>query len=120
MSRFVVLHHQTLPEDERPTHWDFMLGAGDVLRAWALETEPLGDSQIAAAELADHRPLYLDYEGEISGGRGRVARWDGGEYELLEESADLLSLRVRGNRLQGRIDIRRTEGASWVWRYWVE
>jgi hypothetical protein len=29
---------------------------------------------LPAARLADHRRLYLDYEGEISGNRGRVVR----------------------------------------------
>lgn len=120
MPRFVVLDHQTPPHGDRLPHWDFLLEAGDVLRAWALEAEPQGESPIDAAALADHRPLYLDYEGEISGSRGNVVRWDRGEYELLEESADHLSLRVRGERLHGRVDIRRLEGARWVWRYWVE
>lgn len=38
-----------------------------------LDRLPPGATMTAEA-IADHRPLYLDYEGEISGGRGRVAR----------------------------------------------
>lgn len=30
--------------------------------------------QITVTRIADHRPLYLEYEGDISGGRGTVKR----------------------------------------------
>src|SRR5882724_3306447 len=68
MPRFVILRHETPPGFARPAHWDFMLECGGVLRTW---------------EMADHRLAYLEYEGEVPGGRGTVSRWDEGRYEIL-------------------------------------
>lgn len=39
----------------------------------ALDQLPVG-ATIAAERIADHRQLYLDFEGQISGGRGQVRR----------------------------------------------
>jgi hypothetical protein len=83
MPRFVVLRHVTPPGHDRPTHGDFMLECGGALRTWALAEPPSPGRTIAAEELPDHRLAYLDYEGEVSGGRGSVTRWDAGTYEVL-------------------------------------
>jgi len=60
-----------------------MLEAGSVLRTWALLEPPAGAGEQAAEALPDHRPEYLSYEGEVSGGRGSVTRWDEGMFEPL-------------------------------------
>ncbi len=91
MPRFVVLRHETPPGHERPTHWDFMLEAGGVLRTWALAEAPCRGRAIAAEELAEHRLAYLEYEGDVSGGRGSVVRWDAGTYEVLDGRVALQS-----------------------------
>ena len=58
-------------------------------------------STCPARELPAHRRVYLDYEGEVSGGRGTVRRWDRGECGVLEWGEDRVRLEVRGAQLVG-------------------
>src|SRR6185312_11279708 len=76
MPRYAILEH-----DWPKRHWDFLLEAGNVLRAWRLQDEPQTNRPNRAEANFDHRLLYLEYEGPLSGGRGRVSRWDAGTYE---------------------------------------
>jgi hypothetical protein len=102
MPRFVLLYHDCPPNDTRSSHWDFMLEAGDVLRTWALEQLPSSwhvahhatrqadatcptlsaADTVAAEQLGDHRREYLEFEGEISGNRGRITRIAAGTYAV--------------------------------------
>jgi hypothetical protein len=115
MSRFVILRHEVSPNSDRSTHWDFMLERAGVLRTWALEGVPAAGREINADALADHRLAYLDYEGPISGDRGCVSRWDQGEYEVLTEHPDELTVRIAGQRLIGTASLRRTDAESQRW-----
>ena len=77
MPRFVILEH-----DYPELHWDFMLECAGALKTWRLAEPPATHGElIAAVALEDHRLDYLDYEGPVSGNRGRVKRWDRGDYE---------------------------------------
>jgi hypothetical protein len=53
-------------------------------RALAGTGGPVGDFE--AVRIADHRYRYLDYEGEVSGGRGTVLRIASGRVRILESS----------------------------------
>src|SRR3954465_11888374 len=106
MPRFVLLYHDCPPSYERPSHWDFMLESGDVLRTWAIERLPRGwqaahartiaahpscpllsaESSVAATQLGDHRRDYLEKEGLVSGNRGTVMRVAAGTYRNEHES----------------------------------
>lgn len=72
-NRFVILAHTVNGE----THYDLMLEVAgqEKLRTYQLARWPLtvGES-CDCRQLDDHRRVYLDYEGEISGGRGVVKR----------------------------------------------
>jgi hypothetical protein len=112
MPRFVILRHETPPGFARPTHWDFMLECGGALRTWALGEAPSPGCEIVAEELPDHRLTYLDYEGEVSCGRGIVTRWDAGTYEIVggpltpraeETEASEIRVAVRGQKTVGEI-----------------
>lgn len=105
MPRFVVLEH-----DWPSPHWDLLLEAGPVLKAWRLLAEPGPGRGVPAEPNFDHRPVYLDYEGPLSGDRGSVRRWDRGEYD-----GDLTGgeVRLEGGRLTGTLRIERT-GSGWV------
>lgn len=91
----VLLEHQTGPGER---HFDWMLQRDDSPQ------EPTGDERILttfrvgdridrlvaganfeAVRIHDHRLLYLTYEGEISGGRGRVRRVAAGDCRVLED-----------------------------------
>jgi hypothetical protein len=114
MPRFVVLEH-----DHPVLHWDLMLEAGDVLQTWRLTAAPeIGSNLNDATALDDHRLAYLDYEGPVSGNRGRVRRWDAGVFE--EESDSVPTARkliFRGGRILGRVLLERVEGTSWRFVY---
>ena len=114
MPRFVVLQH----DHPDRLHWDFMLEAGETLATWALESPPAYGQTISATALADHRRAYLDYEGEISGGRGTVARWDAGTYELVSRYVDCWTVRLHGEKLVGTLRLERQpeSGDAWHWR----
>lgn len=95
MPRYVVLAHHTTP-----FHYDLMLEHGDALATWSFDEPPGTDGQ-ACRRIQDHRKAYLDYEGEVSGGRGRVERWDGGTYEGTIGEEEVVAT-FGGKELTGR------------------
>lgn len=110
MPRFAVLTH-----DHPFHHWDFLLEQGDSCRTWRLLKAPdtLGD--IPAEAIADHRLMYLDYEGPVSGDRGTVTQWDAGTFEWVANGDDRVELRLKGRKLIGRAQVSAT-----LWRFDVE
>ena len=110
MPRTVVLRHD-LPDGSH--HYDWLIepmgsaaAAADdakddpdrrVLIAWRLPEAPhsSAESVMTADRLPPHRLRYLDYEGPISGGRGRVYRVARGEAEVLTDSSDRFEARGR-------------------------
>ena len=108
MPRFVILTH-----DHPHWHWDFMLESTGVLRTWRLDQEPSEAMRSVATPLPDHRLIYLEYEGPVSGNRGQVQRWDQGEYELLSEAEGTLTVGLHGSRLKGRARIFIEDQSSW-------
>lgn len=116
MPRFVILFHEMPAALRRPSHWDFMLESGDVLRTWALEAEPRIGEEMAAESLPDHRLAYLDYEGPVSRDRGTVSRWDTGNYDVEFDSDEQLRVQLRGDKLKCRATFRRDPAHESVWR----
>ena len=96
MPRFAILEH-----DWPTRHWDFLLEAGDVLRAWRLLEEPELDKVVPAEANFDHRLLYLEFEGPLSGNRGSAMRWDAGTFEWIENEANRVVVELMGLRLSG-------------------
>jgi hypothetical protein len=111
MPRFVILIH-----DHPVLHWDFLLEDGDRCRAWRLTLDP-GESinQIPALELPDHRSLYLNYEGPVSGGRGTVTRWDFGAFNWQVNEPDLCEVLMTGNHWRGRVQMQRVDESTWTY-----
>jgi hypothetical protein len=74
--RFAVLRHEGV---ESP-HFDLLIetAPGGALAAWRCEDWPI-DRPASLVRLPDHRSIYLDYEGPVSGNRGTVRRVAGGE-----------------------------------------
>jgi len=114
--RFNILYHTLPPNSARQSHWDFLVEAGETLWTWALEQEPHTATQ-AAQRLADHRRLYLDYEGPLSDNRGEVRRWDTGTCEIEHESSEKLVYCLHGAKLQGRLSLTFTNPANNVWQW---
>lgn len=115
MPRFVILRHEMPPGHERGAHFDLMLEANGVLRTWSLPELPADGRIVQAEALPDHRLAYLDYEGLVSGNRGSVRRVDEGDYEIIEDSADVLEILCSGKGLRGTLRLRRAPGSSSAW-----
>jgi len=109
MPRFVILEHD-FPE----THWDLMLEAGSVLRTWRLEGIPQSGQTLKAESSFEHRMIYLDYEGPISGGRGCVRRWDAGTFQFELDGPDQIVIHILGDRIDGRAELSKSNDGGWV------
>lgn len=120
MQQYVILRH-----DHPELHWDLMLEEGDVLKTWRLpqppEIDPASDEtsvDLTAEALPDHRLVYLEYEGPVSGDRGEVSRWDRGTFTLLERSEDQLVALLTGEELAGRITLKKQDSENrWTLNY---
>src|SRR5438105_2884446 len=90
MARFVILEH-----DHPSLHWDLMLEVAEVLQTWRLSAPP-GEGPVSAERSFDHRLIYLDHEGPISGGRGRVSRWDHGAFRWARQEEGAIVVELEG------------------------
>jgi hypothetical protein len=117
LNRFVLLEHRW-----NGVHWDLMLETAGVLRTWAIDAPVVPGVDLPARSLPDHRLAYLEYEGEVSGGRGTVRRCDRGVYRPLVWTDDRVRVLLEGDQLAGEAELRRIETGrnsppfSWVFR----
>src|SRR5262245_125766 len=116
MPRFVVLLHETPVSYPRGRHLDLMLEHEGVLQTWAMDRLPAPDETIAAEQLPDHRVDFLDYEGELTGDRGRVSRVEAGHYALIEQSDSTVAIKLSGEELCGVLKLTRDEHDDQRWR----
>lgn len=118
--RYAILLHETSPAMNRPTHWDLLLEdhQNDRLATWSLPQQPDLGIEMACEQLPRHRKLYLDYEGPISGDRGKVSRWDVGNVQWLQDTADHIRVELTLGRMAGIIDLTR-KAAGWRFRHHV-
>jgi DNA polymerase Ligase (LigD) len=114
MPRFVLLEHRW-----NGVHWDLLLENGETLRTWAIDSPVMPDRELPARSLPDHRSIYLEYEGEISGNRGTVRRIDEGIYQPRVWSASLVRVRFQGVQLVGEAELRQVEGGSEGEDWWI-
>jgi hypothetical protein len=109
MPRFAVLEHRW-----NGVHWDFLLEDPEkaILRTWAIDAPIVSGILLPARALGDHRLVYLDYEGEVSGGRGVVRRVDRGTYVIATWTPSLVRVRIEGAQLVGELELREAVSAS--------
>ena len=98
-TRSVLLRH-TL--EEGGSHLDWMIERADpaaplIAFRLALSIELMNASEFAAERMADHRRVYLEYEGIVTGGRDA----DFDAYELAE-SEDRFSVVLQAASAGGR------------------
>jgi DNA polymerase Ligase (LigD) len=105
MPRYVILEH-----DYPELHWDLMLEVDNALRTWRLKGALSREQCVQAQSAPDHRLLYLDYEGPVSGDRGHVVRWDEGDYQWLDDQKMEWRVRLAGRRLRGILSLRFRDG----------
>lgn len=107
---FVLLEHLIASGADPPAdrHWDLLVDTAGSERVptWRLALNPLAAAgPIPAERLPDHRRLYLEYEGPLSGGRGRVQRVDHGAARVARLDGDELTAELDGTHLRGRFEI---------------
>jgi hypothetical protein len=108
MPRFVILEH-----DHPELHWDLMLESGCVLWTWRLASHPYFGQPIRAVRTFDHRLIYLEYEGPISGGRGAVVCWDRGTFSWDTQTEERIQVRLEGDVLRGVLRLDLMDGEDW-------
>src|SRR3954469_17439190 len=135
MPRFVLLYHDCPTHSALASHWDFMLESGDLLRTWRLMQlrrlwKAAHDQTVAqfrncpalaendaiyATQLGNHRLAYLDYEGDVSGGRGRVIRVAAGTYAYGSEVVLQIKCKLEGDLIDGYVLLERTTAHEESW-----
>jgi len=99
MPKFTISHHTGSKDGD---HYDLMLEHGEGLRTWRLVNTAFQVFQVAR-QIKDHRKSYLDYEGEITGDRGRVKIWDTGTYTIDDWRDDRIQVALVGRSLKTRL-----------------
>ena len=118
MPRFAILTH-----DHPSLHWDFLLEQGESCLTWRLLKAPDSTGSIPAEAITDHRLMYLDYEGPVSGNRGTVTQWDAGTFEWLTppeppvSDDDHCEVRLSSQRFSGIARLGRCEDGALAWKF---
>ena len=102
----VVLEHTRAGENP---HFDWLIDQDGVspLISFRTHTNPMdGPAEFNCVRTPDHRRAYLEFEGEISGGRGSVRRVARIVVECFESDDDGSSITVRA----------RHAGSAITWR----
>lgn len=108
MPRFTISHHTGSKEGD---HYDLLLEQGETLKTWRLDSPSFQTPQ-AAKQIKDHRRLYLDFEGEITGGRGVVKVWDTGTYLVDRWDEEHIRIALAGRQLRTRLRLDRTDAGA--------
>ncbi|MBZ0173392.1 MAG: hypothetical protein K8E66_13495, partial [Phycisphaerales bacterium] len=118
-SRTVLLEHTT---PDSGVHLDWLIERPGSkpehpLIAFRCAHDPLSRAPWTGERIADHRALYLDYEGSISGGRGSVRRLWSWPCAVLIETSERISFTIDLG-LDGTInaDLRHLDRTTWTWK----
>jgi hypothetical protein len=103
MPRFTISHHTGPGAKE---HYDFMLEREEALQTWRIQHTSFMTPQ-TAVQIRDHRKIYLDFEGEIPGKRGRLSLWDTGTFSFDEDGPGRLRVALAGKQVRTRLIFRK-------------
>ncbi len=109
MPRFVVLEHRW-----EGVHDDLMFEVGGTLKTWSIDSPLELGVEVPARIRADHRTVYLDYEGPVSGNRGHVTRRAGGVYRVIEWSDRRIDLVIESPQLTGKLRLVEGDAGGWT------
>lgn len=100
-------------------HWDVMfelpasIDAEQRLATWQWPSQPgLASLPVRVVRLFDHRRVYLNYEGPISGDRGSVRIVDKGTYVPLCTEPDRWQVAIVSNHLRAQWLLEREDSSS--------
>lgn len=94
--RFTISEHR----QGDATHYDLFFERDGVLKTWKASSIDFTVPR-EVEQSADHRAIYLDFEGPISGNRGDVRIVESGTCDLLEWTDRSIALECRGSILRG-------------------
>jgi hypothetical protein len=109
--RYVVLRHDGVPVP----HFDLMVetSSGSELATWQSSHWPI-ETDTPLTRLPDHRRMYLDYEGPVSGDRGEVHRVASGRLRLDRRSDTLWRLTFRDLIAYSQLELRHESKDRWL------
>lgn len=112
-SRFVILRHTVDDTSTNGDHFDLMLEHGDSLWTWAIDEFPFAENGQIARRLPDHRLVYLEFEGELTNGRGHVSQVESGScyWKVIEDSS--ISVELQGQSMLQNITLAQNEDQGW-------
>jgi hypothetical protein len=96
MRRTVILRHS---RDGYPDHFDWMIDQPDLqiehrLITFRVPVRPDQSPEFIAQKAPDHRAIYLEYEGGLSGDRGSVKRVAEGVVHQWESDGQSIRCRI--------------------------
>lgn len=112
--RFVIQLH-----DANSLHYDLRLERDGILLSWAI---PKGfpsrkGVKRLAIETEPHPVKYLTYEGEIPKGEyggGNMWIFDSGKYEVVKQTLNKLSFKIKGSLINGTFNLVKTRDKEWL------
>jgi hypothetical protein len=107
---YVVLHHEGVDQP----HFDVMIETlpGSALATWRSPCWPI-EGPTPLHRLKDHRRAYLDFEGELSGHRGRVTRVARGQCEVEVDEDACWIIRLPSDARLGGLILENKGGGAW-------
>ncbi len=104
-------------------HYDWLVGTPDygldpTTRVWTARVEhpsgswhELGSFKLSVID--PHRPMYLDYQGPITDGRGHVKQVDRGTAVIHQWRTGMALWDIRMKHFQGRVRVEIITGKTW-------
>ena len=108
--RYVILWHDGV----KTPHFDLMFETlpGSALATWRSARWPI-EVATPLTRLQDHRRDYLEYEGDLSGRRGRVQRVVAGNCEVEVGEQAVWKIRLLSGSPPHHLVLRQVEGEQW-------
>lgn len=109
--RYAILQHQPAAGE---AHFDLLFETmpNSSLATWRSPTWPI-EEPIEVIRIKDHRRIFLDFEGEISGGRGYVTRVAGGACEVTVGEKEW-TIRLLDGTFPQTLALRSIGGENWA------
>ncbi len=124
--RATLLQHET----RSGRHFDLLiedptLGPPRLAPLWAARVSLPPAAWVAAGvlrlvPLPPHRRIYLDYQGPLTGGRGRVSRVASGHAVPRLWTAGRIEMSLRLGAFSGRLDLQRRSNRLWIADVWAD
>ena len=111
MAPFVILEHTCLDS----CHWDLMLRDGEILATWQVN-KPLrdwGETALDCQKIADHRLVYLDFEGHLTLNRGKVKQVAVGKYDLKQKKPGFWQVFLQADTIKGILELKKSDKNQW-------